>query len=344
MLFLFVLRIIEFFASLMLEDPILVSRIPTYKLIDAAVNAIQGARSTIAGALERDPEFRYNRTTTNRRGCKSKEALVLDLIAEEGCRQEFGKRFGNEVMVLGEETLSAGLMPRDKVCALVDMIDGTDLLEMGVPLWCSAIILFDARIPKILGATIGLATGEIYFAQDGEDAAVYRRPTDSRDGSKADPLAGPSDVTLPKHARVCFYGQKPKNFFGLMNIEEFKKAIGRFAAMEANKEQVDFRIYNFAGNPAMVKLVDRLKDADGNLLDRGFDAVFDVVGQRPHDVIPGAYIAKRANAHLCNLKGVEITDDDLAERLCNPNERMTYMLASNSELAAGLLPMLQANS
>jgi fructose-1,6-bisphosphatase/inositol monophosphatase family enzyme len=47
---------------------------------------------------------------------------------------------------------------------LADMVDGTDLLEMNIPMWCSAIVIFDPTPSKILGTVVGQASGEIYFA------------------------------------------------------------------------------------------------------------------------------------------------------------------------------------
>ncbi|TDA25606.1 MAG: hypothetical protein DSO00_08510, partial [Archaeoglobi archaeon] len=61
--------------------------------------------------------------------------------------------------------------------------------------------------------------------------------------------------------------------------------------VKKTNEEIGFRIYNLAGNPVMVKLVDhRIKDA------RGIDAVIEIKGQKPHDMAPGAYIALKGGA------------------------------------------------
>jgi hypothetical protein len=160
-----------------------------------------------------------------------------------------------------------------------------------------------------------------------------------RDTNKPDlysEVAGKSTTESLEEARVCFYGQKAKNLLSIMNRPYFKTRLRTIADSEAH-----FRIYNFAGNPVMVKLVDRLHDDKGNVVDHGFDTVFDVAGQKLHDVVPGAYIAKQAGAYLCDLAGVEISEATLARRLLHPNERMTYVLASIQHLAKDLCAVLQ---
>jgi fructose-1,6-bisphosphatase/inositol monophosphatase family enzyme len=55
------------------------------------------------------------------------------------------------------------------------------------------------------------------------------------------------------------------------------------------------RIYNLGGNPMMLKVAERT-----------IDAVFEVVGQHPHDVVPGAYIARQAGAIVKDLQGNDL--------------------------------------
>ena len=71
------------------------------------------------------------------------------------------------------------------------------------------------------------------------------------------------------------------------------------------------------------------------------DAVFDVSGQQLHDVVPGAYIALKAGAYMCDLDGTPITIDDLARRLQDPRERIKYVLAATEELAQELVTALR---
>jgi fructose-1,6-bisphosphatase/inositol monophosphatase family enzyme len=89
------------------------------------------------------------------------------------------------------------------------------------------------------------------------------------------------------------------------------------------------RIYNFAGNPMMVKV------ADGSM-----SAVFELLGQSPHDVVPGAFIAKCAGAKLTDLRGRDI---DLDAALCKPaapDAKLRYVLSCTSELGAELVGAL----
>jgi len=95
----------------------------------------------------------------------------------------------------------------------------------------------------------------------------------------------------------------------------------------ARKEKLGFRIYNFGGNPMMVKIPDR-----------SVDVVFDVFGQEPHDVVPGAYIATQAGAVLTDLDGKTI---DLGEVLLKPREKIRYVLAATDSLAAQLRSLLR---
>ena len=72
---------------------------------------------------------------------------------------------------------------------------------------------------------------------------------------------------------------------------------------------------NLGGNPMMVKV------ADGNL-----HAVFELLGQKPHDVVPGAFIARAAGAVVRDLKGEDL---NLANTLMTPNMgQMKYIIAA----------------
>jgi fructose-1,6-bisphosphatase/inositol monophosphatase family enzyme len=266
-----------------------------------------------------------------------KKALLVDIEAENLCRREFEREFRGNIFVLGEESLDTykEVLREEYVFALVDMLDGTDLFEMNIPLWCSAMVLLDPKVPEIIGAVVGNANGDIYFATAGEKATYVQRTreTGGDGGSLMEKCKGPSDVESLADARIAFYGQKAGN---MLSVIEHKHLSGKLGTL---KEQ-PFRIYNFAGNPVMLKLVDR-EFAEGEVIGSGFDAVFDLEGQKLHDMLPGAWLAMQAGAYLCDLNGNELTDKELAQRLLTPNETLAYVLASTKKLADELVSVLQ---
>jgi hypothetical protein len=87
------------------------------------------------------------------------------------------------------------------------------------------------------------------------------------------------------------------------------------------------RFYNFGGNPMMARL------ANGE----NVHAVFENVGQFPHDAAPGAFIGLQAGAHLMSLSEKSISADDLAQSLMTPSgAELQYVLASTKEIASEL--------
>jgi hypothetical protein len=111
------------------------------------------------------------------------------------------------------------------------------------------------------------------------------------------------------------------------------------------KQQGDasFRIHTLSGNPFMVKLVDRERSFDRQIIGRGIDAVFEINGQDMHDLAPGLFIAKKAGAFACDLGGNEITYEGLAEAFLTPTEKMKYVLASTKDLAYELVEALKCS-
>jgi fructose-1,6-bisphosphatase/inositol monophosphatase family enzyme len=95
---------------------------------------------------------------------------------------------------------------------------------------------------------------------------------------------------------------------------------------------VDFRLYNLAGNPMMVRL------AEGRV-----HAVVDINGQDLYDVVPGAYIAQKAGAHWGDLEGNEITEEYLREKYLSrsAHDPMKYILATSEALYKELLAHLR---
>jgi fructose-1,6-bisphosphatase/inositol monophosphatase family enzyme len=97
-------------------------------------------------------------------------------------------------------------------------------------------------------------------------------------------------------------------------------------------EEVGFRFYNLAGNPMMMRLV------DGSV-----DIVFDIKGQAPHDVVPGAFIAVKAGAVLAQPTGSPLTLADLSTSLLQPGSpaaQLTYVLGANQNMVAEMTRLL----
>ena len=192
---------------------------------------------------------------------RPKWALRVDDSAEQRRRDEFRVGLGNSITVIGEESLPEDLttLAPHRLYALVDMVDGTNLLEMDIPMWCSAIVIFETTPPWILGSVVGLATGEIYFATEGSG-----RPQVSREPS-ADltavpthvPLPGPSDVSTLGEATISFYGQKATNLLAVTSVGGLKERLTQLSGID----DVPLRIHTLAGNPMMVKLADRERAA-----------------------------------------------------------------------------------
>jgi fructose-1,6-bisphosphatase/inositol monophosphatase family enzyme len=152
----------------------------------------------------------------------------------------------------------------------------------------------------------------------------------------ASPVAGCSQVEEIEDASVCFYGQKIENFLSLP--ECFGKnllSLNRRKVKKAN-EKIPFRIYNIAGIPMMMKMADhRVGKA------HGIDVVFDLEGQKPHDVVPGAFIAKKAGAVLKDLGDKEITFGQLEDLLLRPaSTELRYVLAATEKLSSRMIRAL----
>ena len=217
------------------------------------------------------------------------------------------------VLILGEEVKrypkNLAAVAKDLV-AIVDPVDGTDLLARGFSNWCCSLVMFSPKERRIRAAVVAHSDGDLYWAT--EDGAFKSR----RDGtgfvrSKL-AVQRPHGFSLAQ-ASVCFYGQKPERIVSTANAL-------RFEAMQqpSDPNSAKFRIYNLGGNPMMVKI------PDGDV-----DIVFELKGQEVHDVLPGAFIALHAGAVI---RGVDKSEIELNRAALFPRERMRYVLAATSRL------------
>jgi hypothetical protein len=173
--------------------------------------------------------------------------LEVDKVAEDHCSRFLTTHFGNDhIRVLGEETLwkFKGLDltthhlegygnnntqivegAETRLTAIIDMIDGSDLVERNLGNWCSAMIFFKpGKSPKILFSLIHHEDDTIYGA---DESGTFALPPHARKGGPLLPLKGPqirrltrrsTDKKLPQETAqisVCFYGQKWGHFASL---------------------------------------------------------------------------------------------------------------------------------
>jgi hypothetical protein len=141
---------------------------------------------------------------------------------------------------------------------------------------------------------------------------------------------------------LAFYGQKARN------VLEFAKQAQLLNAIEGlfNKEPgLELRLWNFAGNPMAVRLADRLKRNDKRHVMIGVDAIFEVAGQKLHDIAPGAFIALSTEAYMWDLDRSEpLTQQKLGEMLIDPKKnRVRYVLAATEDLAREIAAILRVS-
>jgi fructose-1,6-bisphosphatase/inositol monophosphatase family enzyme len=262
----------------------------------------------------------------------------IDRVAQQNLKLRLDVIFERKILFIAEEpepgeaAVPEDLVDSDVNVAILDPIDGTDLWLRGFGNWCISTVIFDPGKARIRAAFVGYSSGDIYWATP---QSVCRRDLDGYHY----PLVVSRTAGLAlRDATICFYGQKPVNFLAIqqnLNLRQF------LLSMKKEKERAEenggdapkFRIYNLAGNPMMV----RMTESDG--VHAAVDVVFEQRGQKAYDVVPGAYIAKRAGASLVNLLNKPI---NLDEALRYHKKLITYVLAATPQLGdeavASLLP------
>jgi hypothetical protein len=80
-----------------------------------------------------------------------------------------------------------------------------------------------------------------------------------------------------------------------------------------------FRVYDLAGNPMVSRM-----------LTGSVDIAFDLAGQAPHDVVPGAFIAIQGGALFCTPEGEPISELQISNAIMQPGKSsLKYVLASS---------------
>lgn len=318
--------------------------IPTDLLVKHGINTLHD----ILVSVQRQTDVAFEQL----RGASQKDALEevetakidnitrrIDRIAEFAAEHRLKRLLSNSphrwsLDVWGEEKLGEkryehlDLRSTENTVALFDMVDGTDLVNRGIPAWCAAAVFFYPPTKKILAAIVGTPNREFYVATaEGEAFKLIIH-------SEALQIPGPQrftksplrvgETTLPlERSVVAFYGQKAENLLSIFasKFGEHEKTLGRskfgeFLA-EIHAVKPSFRIQTLGGNPMMVKL------AEGKM-----DAVFELLGQKAHDVVPGAFICRQAGAVVRDMEG---NDLDLASALMTPNKGGTRYIIARSE-------------
>jgi len=305
---------------------------PTY----SEKRVVQAGLGTVELALD----YIYKRTAPGKPGLDElwypklkKWLLMVDHDAQLAAEEYLEKELGG-IEIRGEEStlgrLSGGL------AALLDMLDGSDLLKRNLGNWCSAATIFDASVPKIITALVGMPTKEIYFVQNTDSTCAFLRTKDTISGHYqiTEVSMQQREIKL-QDAAICFYGQKPGK---LSSFSSLQNKMGRWLnqiskVIDSKKRDYDcpkMRVYTLAGNPMMI-----------NLIEDRIDAVVEMSGQKCHDVVPGFIIALRAGAALRDLSNQPITEELIAASLRNPESKFAYVLACSESLATELVELLQ---
>lgn len=311
----------------------------TSELVELGVTLVRKVMQDVLRRTESDPEYYLAK---EQKGGKS--LLTIDGIAEATVRDVLQRNArSRKIRVLGEESLKpnaeTNLTNEKGTVLLVDAVDGTDLLERGFGNWCAAAVFYtpsNSPGTRIRCAFVATAPphSHIYWASDESDGA-FKVPMNGKTNHAPSRVAGPSGVQSLTTASICFYGQKVDNLLKSSDIfkqcgslvEDGKKKVSPYGAM---------RIYNLAGIPMMVRLCDKTVAETSHV-----DAVFDIVGQQPHDVIPGAFIARKGGAVLKHLDGTDISLQEMEDLLLRPSKgRLKYVLAATTELAMELIEVV----
>lgn len=328
--------------------------IPSQVLLRLGVQAVHSTIQRAKLLLAKDEENLLREVSTGKIDNVTRDIDKFSEINAKGILYHGLARtsYRDSLVVWGEESINGqpdlDLSKESRTVVLLDMIDGTDLVNRKVSNWCSALVFYYPPEKKILGAVVGLPSGHYYCAGCDRGAYVLKVKTTSEE-IPADQLIeydlhSPASTGDLRRATVCFYGQKASNLLSVTssawvpegakekaaNPYAFHKFLGEIHALP-NKERPPFRLLNLGGNPMMVKV------ADGTI-----DAVFELVGQKPHDVVPGAFIARRAGAVVRGLHGEPL---NLEKALLHPNEgHLTYIIAPNERLFRELQQRIMGTS
>jgi len=249
-----------------------------------------------------------------------------------------------------------GMDPSKKIVALVDPLDGTKLEAREIPTWCIALVFYAREPRRILASTVGQATGSVYFAtptpitnaqldnepkrSDGSKSATAWRqipkPDAPREAGWFD-LAAPEPLNLlvdtvtdHKHVHVAFVAPTPVAFLWASRFVQ--KA-------HSSDPTLMGRVYNMGGNPMLAKIADGTIDAVVGFGD--MEGPTKTRPQKPHDYVPGAFIACQAGATAIDIDTGKLLDFE--SPLLQPDQPgRRYIVARTARLAERCLAPVRA--
>ena len=174
-------------------------------ILEAGFVAIETALEMIASHID-DPDYFKLQWNYDLK----KNLLTIDEFAQKAAEGALELRLPG-IEIRGEESSLADLTFKGEVAALLDMVDGTDLLERGLGNWCSAMSLFNRD--RVWASLIGMPNGEVYYERSSrEEAFVVKLPRKLVTASDAQTITVDTkpDMSL-RNASVAFYGQKSKS-------------------------------------------------------------------------------------------------------------------------------------
>jgi fructose-1,6-bisphosphatase/inositol monophosphatase family enzyme len=324
---------------------------------NAATDSVLTVVGKIIAALGDHPE---KALSLNFSPSRNKLALVVDEDAEDNFRDAFQAQI-HDANIWGEESIKpeTNFTNERGLFALVDMVDGTDLLERNLSNWCSAGVFFYPERKegkRIVAACVGMPSRRVYYAYEGLNEVRYQQmrwdPVQQRKIIKWDRAKGTSGVKKLQNASICFYGQKATSLLKVADTKLFNYLAEKQLERESRKKkgekrtkvvvdkEKENRIYNLSGIPMMMRLIDhQVKEA------ATIDVILQLGGQHPHDAVPGLYIARKGGAFILNLKTQkEMTEEELDQGLLrpgHPDEGMEYIVGATENLCREILPLLE---
>jgi fructose-1,6-bisphosphatase/inositol monophosphatase family enzyme len=293
-------------------------------LFRATITALENSVCSITKWAQECPDYYFSPEWL---GPQHKPILRIDRLAQEYATSQIGELLPKnrdkrlDPGIIGEETLHEGtldLSDFDRPVLVLDVVDGTDELEQGTDLWCSAATIYFPPEDRILASFVAIPGKRIYFAME-DSVGMYRRHDDSPRHEVSD-LQRLSDVKCLSESLVACYGHNGRRLDNMCDHQGYRELLARLDGSRRG------RVRMVGGNPWIIRMIDSLGR-------RRPDGVFDLFGQAPHHMVPAAHIAVKCGAVLLGKDGKPIDMPSLLRLPKSPVSQMPYILASTPELA-----------
>jgi fructose-1,6-bisphosphatase/inositol monophosphatase family enzyme len=138
------------------------------QLLRHSVYLVRNVQKGIATRLEFDPEIALQRIPDPKKD-PNNQPLRIDYYAEDVVVRGLQQKFKSRICAVGEESLERrpdlkDITKRTDVVAIMDIIDGTDLLLRRFANWCSAIVFFYPPRQEILLSLVADHEGNVFYA------------------------------------------------------------------------------------------------------------------------------------------------------------------------------------